>query len=106
MQRLTARLLLVLLLAGIFVPAALAISAEPPHACCMRKMHGSKAPQLQGVSHRHDCCGPLATAKWAQTRDVTSAHVEPGVVKLHVDSRPAHPYSDFTRDHSGRGPPR
>src|SRR5882672_6743134 len=37
MHRLTARLLLVLLLVGTFAPVALAISAPVLHACCMRK---------------------------------------------------------------------
>ena len=44
MHRLTARLLLILMLSGTFAPAALAISAESPHACCKRKPlhdHGS-----------------------------------------------------------------
>ena len=46
MHRLTARLLLVLLLVGVFVPVALAISATSAHACCMRKpMHGRAFPR-------------------------------------------------------------
>ena len=50
MYRLTARLLLALLLAGTFVPVAMAISAPVPHACCMRKPmhdHGSGSPELR-----------------------------------------------------------
>jgi hypothetical protein len=45
MRRLTARLLLLFALAGTFVPPALAATAAPPHACCIRKAahqcHGS-----------------------------------------------------------------
>ena len=43
MYRLIARLMLVFLLAGIFVPVGMAISAPLPHACCARK-----------TMHRHD----------------------------------------------------
>jgi hypothetical protein len=39
MQRLTARLLLLLALAGTFLPVALQAMASPPHACCRRKGH-------------------------------------------------------------------
>ena len=70
MHRLTARLLLVLFLAGTFAPVALAISAPPPHACCMRKpMHGPGSRSLQtstaGGEH-HNCCPPATTAQWAE----------------------------------------
>ena len=70
MRRLTARLLLVLLLVGTFAPIALAISAPPPHACCLRKPlhdHGSRALELQAVGGQHrNCCPPVTTAHWAE----------------------------------------
>src|SRR5438874_8126914 len=105
MHRLTARLLLIFLLAGTFVPAALAITAEPPHACCMRKMHSGEESQLRGVNHRHDCCGPLAVPQWAQPRPPLTDSITHRAATLHPHSRPAHPDSNFIRDHSGRGPP-
>ena len=66
MYRLTARLLLVLLLAGTFVPVAMAVSAPVPHACCMRKPmhdHGSGSREDTGggrtkrqlLSSRYNC---------------------------------------------------
>ena len=70
MYRLTARLLLVFLLAGVFVPVGMAISAPLPHACCMRKTmhdHGSGSREIQAVGGRHhNCCPPLTTAHWAE----------------------------------------
>ena len=48
MHRVIARLLLVLLLTGIIAPVALAISAAPPHACCLRKpMQGRPSHDAQ-----------------------------------------------------------
>src|SRR5277367_2338203 len=48
MHRLTARVLMVLLLAGVLVPVAEAITAPTPHACCLRKpMHDSQDAEFQ-----------------------------------------------------------
>ena len=61
MHRLTARLLLVFLLAGVFVPVGMAISAPLPHACCMRKAmhhHGSGSREIQAVGGRNGNCCP------------------------------------------------
>ncbi|HKN36989.1 MAG TPA: hypothetical protein VJX16_27400 [Terriglobales bacterium] len=69
MHRLTARLLLIALLAGSYAPVALAFSATPPHACCLRK-HSGGSPELSFDS-RHfggDCCRLPATSQWAQPR--------------------------------------
>ena len=70
MHRLTASSLLALLLVGTFAPAALAVSAPPPHACCMRKSiqdHGARHLEVQAVDgERHNCCPPITTAHWAE----------------------------------------
>ena len=70
MYRLTARLLLVLLLAGTFVPVAMAISAPLPHTCCLRKPmhdHGSGTLEVRAVDSRNgNCCPPATTAHWAE----------------------------------------
>jgi hypothetical protein len=69
MHRLTARFLLVLLLVGTFA-VALALSAPPPHACCLRKPlqdHGSASPEFQSAGTEHNnCCPPVTTAQWAE----------------------------------------
>jgi len=45
MHRLTARLLLLIVALGIFQPLLEAFSAEPPHACCLRRLHARKGHQ-------------------------------------------------------------
>ncbi len=69
MHRLTARVLLTLLLMGTLAPLALAIAAPAPHACCMRKpMHGA-APTTEIYAPLaccgHDCCRTLTIPQWA-----------------------------------------
>jgi hypothetical protein len=70
MQRLIARLLLVLLLAGTFTPVALAASMPTPHACCVRKTahhHSSQGLVFQSVScEDHRCCAPVTKVEWAE----------------------------------------
>src|ERR1700722_19784531 len=73
MQRLTARLLLLFALAGTFVPLALAATAAPSHACCVRKSHhchDSASPENTLVVSAtsccsHDCCRAATTSQWA-----------------------------------------
>lgn len=58
MRRLIAQLILLGIVLGNFVPLALAFSANPPHACCVRmrghchEMGGDKAPTFRDTS----CC--------------------------------------------------
>jgi hypothetical protein len=74
MQRTIARLLLLFALAGNLIPLALATTAVPPHACCIRKNHhchnsaatDSSSPELLS----RDCCPQkcrhaVITAQWA-----------------------------------------
>jgi len=109
MRRLTARLLLILLLVGIFVPVALAISAPPPHACCVRKPlhnHASRAPEFQATdSGRHDCCRPLAVSHWAQPRPRISAHFAHSSATPLSEPRPVHRPANLAASHSVRAPP-
>ena len=81
MHRLTARLLLVLTLVGTLAPVALAVSAPPPHACCMRKpMHeqGSRSLQTQTVDTGHrNCCPPVTTAHWAKPGSGINSKIRP-----------------------------
>jgi hypothetical protein len=75
MQRLTARLLLLIALAGNFIPVALAATAAPPHACCLRKaahrchdsmLAESDQPALRATGCcNHDCCRAVTTSQWA-----------------------------------------
>jgi len=109
MHRLTARLLLVLLLVGTLAPVALAISAPLPHACCMRKPmhdHGSRNLEFQAVGgEHHNCCPPVTTAHWAELGSTTNTNTHPPLAYLPLDSRPIvrHSFENVLRP--VRGPP-
>jgi hypothetical protein len=110
MHRLTARLLLVLLLVGVFAPVALAISAAPLHACCVRKpMHGR--PSHDAEFHappgccQHDSCRSLTVSQWAHLSPSATAQVAPASTSLQSD-RPASLFAiDVNSAHSSRAPP-
>jgi hypothetical protein len=110
MDRLTARLLLVLLLVGVFVPVALAISATPAHACCMRKpMHGRPSHdaefQVPPGCCQHDCCRPLTVSQWAHLTSRVRAQVAPAFSNLQAGRQPNCFASSVNHAHSGRAPP-
>ena len=109
MYRLTARLLLVLLLVGTLAPVALAISAPPPHACCMRKAlhdHGSRSVELQAVgNHHNNCCPPVTTAHWAELGSGINAGTNLLSVNLPPDLPPLFRSNDGNAIHPVRGPP-
>ena len=111
MHRLTARLLLVLLLVGVFAPVALAISATPAHACCMRKpMHGrpSHDAEFQGPPGccQHDCCRPLTVSQCGPCNFLgmlSGCRLHPRLCS--VSDEPIHFASSVNHAHSGRAPP-
>ena len=109
MHRLTARLLLVLLLVGSIAPVALAISAPLPHACCLRKPlhdHGSRSLEIQAVSgENHNCCPPITTAHWAELGSCISSDLQPPLAYLPPDSRPIMRGSYQNALRPVRGPP-
>jgi len=109
MQRLTARFLLVLLLVGTFAPAALALAAPAPHACCMRKpMHGSSShnSDLQASSDccNHDHCRPLNHSGWVSVAPSSGSDQPISASGRLVVSSPA-VNSLPDESHSGRAPP-
>ena len=109
MNRLTARLLLVLLLVGTIAPVALAISAPLPHACCMRKPmhgHGSRSLEFQAVGDGHgNCCPPVTTAHWAELGSEITSDLHPPLAYLPPDSRPILRSSYENALRPVRGPP-
>ena len=109
MYRLTAKLLLVLLLVGTLAPAALAISAPLPHACCMRKPmhdHGSGIRDIQAVSGQsHNCCPSVTTARWATLESGVDSGVGPLLAYLSPDSRPVAHSIQANSLRPVRGPP-
>src|SRR5436309_8289102 len=69
MQCLTARLLVFVAVVGIFQPLLEAFSAEPPHACCLRRLHGrSDLPtQFRDAKQPNgNCCPPPITPHTAR----------------------------------------
>ncbi|MGA9798617.1 MAG: hypothetical protein WBQ68_06390 [Terriglobales bacterium] len=109
MYRLTARLLLVLLLAGTFVPAALAVAAPLPHACCMRKPmhdHGAATREIQATTSRNgNCCPPVTTAHWAELGAGIDTSVHPLLTSLSTDLHSVRLINQANTLRPVRGPP-
>src|SRR5260221_1486947 len=114
MQRLTARFLLLFALAGTLVPLALAATAAPPHACCIRKAahpcHGASLEADRRIVRglgccNHDCCLAVTTSQWAHAaQSLLSASVPQ--VDAHVDqARTGSPATELLASQSTRAPP-
>jgi hypothetical protein len=108
MHCLTARLLLFFLLASAFAPVLQALSAEPPHACCLRKLHGS-AERGAGIhdSAKHDgnCCPPMTTPHSAQVLVGGVAVFNPHTSQLSSEPENATYAAEFANQNSSRAPP-
>ena len=113
MSRLTASLLLVVLLAGVFAPAATTLSSEPPHACCARKTphcHHSGTNSETSLNSRscaqHNCCRSVAASQWAHAglRPTHELVFFAGLTTLPVQIH--YRAADVAAFHSVRAPPR
>ena len=113
MQRLTARFLVLFALAGTFVPVALAATAAPPHACCIRKAmhqcHGSgQSDQLmiRGAGCcGHDCSRGVTTSQWAHPQPASDAAIV-HQLRAHIpDASCQAVLSDLFSSRSSRAPP-
>jgi hypothetical protein len=113
MRRLTAQMLLLLALAGSFLPLAMAASAASVHACCLRKSthhcHASSQSQELAIGSR-GCC-PQGCNRGVTTSKSARPGNAPAVVYSHLADRRA-PLSSFSSPTaifvsllSGRGPP-
>jgi hypothetical protein len=112
MQRLTARFLLVFALVGTFVPLTLAITAAPPHACCLRKSahqcHGSDPDER--VIRGNSCCNQnysraVTISQWAHPQpSLTSVSVQTVKTRL-AESRVEAPATKLFASQSTRAPP-
>ena len=109
MYRLTARLLLVLLLVGTFAPAALAIAAPVQHACCMRKPmhdHGSGSREIRAVGgDQHSCCPTAISAHWAELGSGVHSSTHPLLAYLSPDPHQVSDSSPANALQPVRGPP-
>jgi hypothetical protein len=108
MHRLTARFLLLFLVVGATEPMLQALSAVPPHACCLRKLHGATGRQSgihDSTRHQGNCCPPMTAPFVASFRGSISV-----IVLLHSSElvlTPAylgHTF-DVAADHPSRAPP-
>jgi hypothetical protein len=99
-------------LVGTFVPLALAITAAPPHACCLRKSahqcHGSD-PDERAV-RGNSCCNlnysrAVTTSQWAHPQP-SSASVSMHTVEARLaESRVEAPTTNQFASQSTRAPP-
>jgi hypothetical protein len=114
MQRWTAKLLLLFALAGTFVPLALAVTAAPAHACCLRKSvhqcHGSDSETDQRSVRTtgccsHDCCRAVRTSQSAHPQPSLKSAFVPTIDLRASESRPATPVSELFATQSTRAPP-
>jgi len=114
MQRLTARFLLLFALAGTFVPLALAATAAPPHACCLRngvhQCHGS-GPESDERSIRdtaccnHDCCRAVTTSQCAHPQPRMTALFPHNVSACAAELNPDFRAAVLSASQSTRAPP-
>src|SRR5947209_13638859 len=103
MHRLTAGLLLIFFALGAAEPALQALSSEPAHACCLRRMH----PQHDRVRAFHDatkpdgnCCPPLTTPQSAQVAHLNNASFEPVFSRLNLEPEFSRHAAGFTSRNS------
>ena len=109
MQRFIARVVVVLMLVGVLVPAALAVSAPAPHACCMRKPMHQPAPNQAEFSVRHcgnhECCRSLAASQWAEPAPSSSDYARQQTASLHLQGNVIYRTADLRSFQFVRGPP-
>src|SRR5215813_9139629 len=83
MQRITARLLLLIALLGTVVPIAMQAKATPQHACCLRKgphqchespaAHSDEAVMRDAGCCDHNCCRAVTSSHWAHPQPSLNA---------------------------------
>jgi hypothetical protein len=112
MHRLTAGLLLIFVALSAAEPALQALSSEPAHACCLRRLHShSLLAHDQGRAF-HDatkpggnCCPPLTTPQSAQVAHPDNASFEPAYSRLGLEPEFSRHAAGFTSRNSTRAPP-
>jgi hypothetical protein len=115
MHRLIARLLLIVTLVGNLAPLALAATAAPPHACCVRKAvhhcHESSSSETnQPHVHSAGCCNQhcgtaVTTVRWAYAQPRVSTFSAQNV-ETHLGlPELVSPNTEISRVRSARAPP-
>lgn len=112
MQRLTPRFLLLFALIGTFVPLALAVTAAPPHACCLGKSvhrcHGSDPDER--VIRGNSCCNKnynraVITSQWAHPQSSLASFYVQTIESRLAQSRAEAPANELLSSQSTRAPP-
>jgi hypothetical protein len=115
MHRWIARFLLLVAFAGNLAPLALAATAAPPHACCVRKAvhpcHNSLAAETgQLVIRASDCCNhncgrAVIPVRWARAQPPVATSFAQDVEAYLRQLSPASPNTELCRFQSTRAPP-
>jgi len=115
MNRLTARLLLLVALVGNFVPLVLAATTNSVPACCRRKSvhhcHGAQNSESQSISVHsrdccnHDCCRAVTTAQWAHAPRQSARFSANLIARCLSEIDPLVPKAAAVVFHSPRAPP-
>jgi hypothetical protein len=115
MHRQTARLLLIFVLVGNLVPLALAATAAPPRACCLRKGVHHCQDSLTAESEQlavgdasccnHGCRRAVTTAQWAHAQPKPAPFFVPTTTSGVTKTEPNSPASATAEFQSSRAPP-
>ncbi|HTU41468.1 MAG TPA: hypothetical protein VMF10_07140 [Candidatus Aquilonibacter sp.] len=114
MHRLTARLLLVFALAGNLIPLAMALTAAPPRACCLRmahRCHESATAEGGRLFVQDPCCcnnrsrHAATTAQWAHPKSRSGHSFLPAVERLARSIQSPFAGAQAASLHSSRAPP-
>src|SRR6266851_5549127 len=108
MHRWTARVLLIFVAMAAFAPVLQAFSAEPPHACCLRRLRGrtDRGFQVQdAIAPAGNCCPPLTTPHSAQVITPNGASFQPHISALKVFLSHSPHGTGFESSQSTRAPP-
>lgn len=108
MQCLTARLSLLVLALGIFQPLLEAFSADPPHACCLRRLHtrSDRRTQFRDAKQPNgNCCPPLITPHTARVVHPDTVSFLSAFSGLKSHSELSRHAAGFSSSNSTRAPP-
>jgi len=115
MRRLIATSLLLFALLGSVLPLAQALSAEPLHACCLRKgqhqchepgSNSSSEPIFRDSSCCHgDCFRAVTSARWAHAQPTTAFFSLPALSLRSAGAQLTNPAAVFSGVRSSRAPP-
>src|ERR1700678_964212 len=111
MHRPIAKFLLLLALVGNLAPLALAATAAPLHACCVRKAahHCHDSLTSEQISEtgqlalhdtsgcNRDCCHAVTTARWAHAQSATLASFARNVEAYLAESTPVRSNAEVSR---------